>query len=320
MSATEARATLEAAYGPGCGEPGPGYAGRFDRLFTPGVLLSGRAGVRLMDGTELIPGDPAGPYVDAYGSRAGGIAALVTIGGLEVVEYRAGFEDVPRDLALEADMRLHGIASIAGVEHAIVTTWEAGGEFGEETQFLDLLPLNGGAVTRVGVVGTVAEAAETVSFADDFFLVSESVLGAADIYALGLDGSRRQMPGLPIGLEGAAGVATLPLQRARLAPDGERFAYLRVTPGVGAGGVDVLETELVIQRLADGAEEYAAIIGGLDEVFNSLDYDGHWVVAASVGTLVVVDTWAEDGLGITTTPVSDVTAARFLDGALALGS
>ena len=318
VSVADARATLEKDYRPGCGEPGPGYAGRYERLFTDGMIVSGPEGVRLLSGTELIPEDPAGPYVDAYSSRAGGIVALEQIGGLEIIEYRAGTEDVPRDLLLDVDLLLHGTASRDGVEYAIVTTWEAD-EFGEETQFLDLVPVTGSEPIRVGVVGTVTRAAETVSYAGNYFLVTEGFVGGSTIYALGLDGEPREVPGLPLQGDRAVGVGTLPLQRARVAPGGDTFAYLRVTPGVGAGGVDVLETELVVQRLADGLEELSIIIGGRDETFTSLDYDGHWAVAARLGTLVVVDTWGAEGPELVELSVAKVRSARFLDGGLRIG-
>ena len=321
ISASEARSTLQDNYGPACGAPAPGDAGRFDRLLLEGVIVSGKGTVQLLDGTELIPEDPDGTYVEAYGSRAGGIAALEEIGGLEVVEYRLGTSGIPRDLALDADLLLHGTASIDGVEYAMVTTWEAGGVFGEETQFLDLLPLDGSLATRVGVVGTVTEAAESVSFAGGFFLVTESFLGGSDIYALGLDGARRQVPGLPLVTVGAPGVNTRPLQEARGAPGGDSFAYLRVTPGVGAGGVDVIQTDLVVQRLDDGTEEFSIEIGGRDQIFTSLDYDGHWAIAASRGQLVVVDTWGADGPGgaIEALSVAGIESARLLDGGLLFG-
>ncbi|MEE9227739.1 MAG: hypothetical protein V3U47_02070 [Acidimicrobiia bacterium] len=315
VSVAEARATLENDYGPGCGEPGPGHAGRYDRLFTEGVIVSGPEGVRLLSGTELIREDPAGAYVDTYSSREGGLVALEQIGGLEIIEYREGTEDVPRDLVLDVDLRLHGTVPGDGVEYAIVTTWEAGA-FGEETQFLDLFPVKGGDPTRVGVVGTATAAAETVSYADGYFLVTESFVGGSTIYALGLDGERREVPGLPLLGEGASGVSALPLQRARVAPGGNTFAYLRVTPGVGAGGVDVVETELVVQRLDDGVEELSIKIGGRDEIFVSLDFDGHWAIAARMGTLVVIDTW---GPQLVELSVANVGSARFLDNGLLVG-
>ena len=315
VTVAEARATLENDYGPGCGEPGPGHAGRYDRLFTEGVIVSGPEGVRLLSGTELIREDPAGAYADTYSSREGGMVALEQIGGLEIIEYRAGTEGVPRDLVLHVDLRLHGTVPGDGVEYAIVTTWEAGA-FGEETQFLDLFPVTGGDPTRVGVVGTATAAAETVSYADGYFLITESFVGGSTIYALGLDGERREVPGLPLLGEGASGVSALPLQRARVAPGGNTFAYLRVTPGVGAGGVDVVETELVVQRLDDGVEELSIKIGGRDEIFVSLDFDGHWAIAARVGTLVVVDTW---GPVLVELSVAKVGSARFLDNGLLVG-
>ena len=278
--------------------------------------MTGGGPVRLLGGTELVPVDPAGSHVDAFGSRAGGIVALVEIGGLEVVEYRPGGDETPRDLVLNADMRLHGTAVLSGVEYAMVTIWETGGEFGEGVQFLDLFPLDGGEPSRIGVVGTVTDAAETISFADGYFVVTEAFLGGSDIYALGPDGQRRETPGLPLISAGAPGVSTLPLQRARMDPRGERLAYLRVTPGVGAGGVDVLETELVVQRLDDGTEEMSITIGGRDEIFTSLDYDGHWVVAARIGRLVMVDTWGEGGPEVFQNFLTGIHSARFLDGPL----
>lgn len=316
MSTTEARATLTSNYGPGCGEPGPGYAGRYDQLATRGVIVTGQGPVRLLDGADLVPVDPAGPHVDAFGTRAGGIVAVEEIGGLEVVEYRSAITAIPRDLALDVDMRLHDMAVVDGVEYAMVTIWEASGEFGEGTQYLDLLPLNGDAPRRIGVVGGVAEAAETISSAGGFFLVTEAFLGGSDIYALSLDGQRRDVPGLPLVGDGVPGVSTLPLQRARVDPTGERFAYLRVTPGVGAGGVDVIGTELVVQRLDDGTEELSVEIGGRDEIFTSLDYDGHWVIAARTGSLVVVDTWAGNGPDVAQLSVDGILTARFLDAGL----
>ena len=319
-SPAEARSTLISNYGPACGNPGPGHAGRYDRLSLDGVIVSGDGIVRLLDGTELVPEDPEGVYVDAFGSRAGGIVALEEIGGLEVVEYRATTTDIPRDLALNADMRLHGMADINGVEYAMVTNWTTGGEFSEAVQYFDIVPLDGGVSTRITSVGGVAEGAETISYANGYFVVTEAFLGGGDIYALGLDGQRREVPGLPLVSDGAPGVGTLPLQRARVDPTGERFAYLRVTPGVGSGGVDIIATELVIQRLDDGVEEMSITIGGRDEAFVSLDYDGHWVIALKVGALVIVDTWGTEGPELSVLPIpTGATSARLLDGGLWFG-
>lgn len=320
MSPAEARSTLIDNYRPGCGEPGPGHAGRYDRLGLERVMVSVSGAVQLLDGTELIAQDPSGPYVDAYGSRLGGIAAIEEIGGLEVVEYREDTQGIPRDLALDADLLLHGVAVVEGVEFAMVTTWEVGGEFGEETQFLELVPLDGDAPTRVGVVGTVTDAAETISYAGGYFVVTEAFFGGSDIYALGLDGDRHEVPGLPLISDGSPGVSTLPLQRATVDPAGETLAYLRVTPGVGSGGADIISTELVIQRLDDGVEAMSVAIGGRDEPFFSLDYDGHWAIALKAASLVVVDTWGAEGPELAELSIpTGATSARLLDAGLSIG-
>lgn len=317
LSPEMAAATLDSFLLESCGDPPPSYPGRFDVLNAQGVMLAGPDGVRLLDETELVPADSVGTYFASFGDSRGATTSLLEIQGLEIVEYQEGSEAVPRDLLLGEDIWLHDVAEIDARTEAVVTTWELDG-FGEPVQHLDLVPVDGSESRRIAQVGGIEFGVTTVSYAQGLFLVTDVSDGGGSVRVFDLSGVEFQADWLPDPVFGLGASFVEPYQFARFAPNGETFAYLRVTPGVGAGGADILRTELVVRRIADAAELLNVEIGGLDDTFTSLAYDGHWVLVVGRDGLVVVDTWSErtEVAGIS---LPNVESVSLLDGGLNYG-
>lgn len=296
-----------------------GLSAGFDSVLLQGAVTAGPGGVRLWDGTSLVPSDPAGTYLAAFGDRGGGLISLLDLGGLKIVEYRERVGLASRDLLLSEDARLHGAAQVEGRAMAVMSVWEAGGEFGDLTQFLDLVPVDGSETIRVGVTGDFQGWAESVSYSDGRFLVTGSLLGGtSSIYLLGMDGAPVTAPGLPIQASGEDATPAR-LQSGRLAPDGETFAYLRVAPSTGLGSDGELRTSVVLQRVADGVEFMSIDIGGPEASFTSLDFDGHWVVVFGREEVISVNTWGEEGPEYSVSYLPLVESVALLDSGLYRG-
>lgn len=312
-----ARELLDSYLADFCGAPDPSFAGSFDVLSAQGVLVAGPNGVQLLDGSVVVPADPVGTFLASFGDSTGGTASLLEIRGLEIIEYQEGTAAIPRDLLLGEDISLHDVADINGRPVAVVTSWTTD-DFGEPVQQLELVPVDGGDISRIAQVGGIEFGATTISYAAGLFLITSSSDGGGVLQVLDIGGTQLEAPWLPEP-ESGPGQFVEPFQFARFAPDGDTYAYLRVSPGVGAGGADVLRTDAVVRRVSDGGEVLRIQIGGLDERFTSLAYDGHWVVVSGRDGLIVVDTWAPGDSEVAGISIADVESVSLLDSGLNYG-